>query len=134
MWPSLGVSPSAFRRGRNPPFEVRARILHNCLVRCKPSQLDRGGQPMLTLAGAQRIGGFTVFRDSIFDGAQRSVTSTFYVLSDTPRLSSDATGGPAFDFLWYRSPPDQPSDGAGGLVTLTVDLAPTAGELATLEQ
>jgi hypothetical protein len=87
---------------------------------------------VLTLADGQRLGAYTVFRDSIFDGAKRSYTSSFYVLPDSPRLGRDADGGPAFDFLWYRAPPETAN--AGGLVTLTVDLAPSDDERASLEQ
>ena len=43
-------------------------------------------------------------------------------------------GGPAFDFLWYRTPPELDVEGAGGLVTLTVELGPTPEERAMLLQ
>jgi hypothetical protein len=89
---------------------------------------------MLTLTGGRRISAFTVFRDSIYDGEQRIFTPTFYALPDAPRLATDAAGGPAFDFLWYRTPPDAAANGAGGLVTLTVELAPTDDERTQLEQ
>jgi hypothetical protein len=91
---------------------------------------------MLTLADSRRIGAFTVYRDTTYQDGRRSYTSRFFALPDLPRLARDADGGPAFDFLWYREPPGQEVGGsaAGGLVTLTVELGPTPGERAMLEQ
>jgi hypothetical protein len=92
-------------------------------------------QKVLTLAEGRHIGDFTVYRDSVYGTGGRSYTSTFYALPDTPRLARDAaTGGPEFDFLWYRTPPGHADQRAGGLVMLTVELAPTADERTLLEQ
>ena len=91
---------------------------------------------MLTLADSRRIGAFTVYRDTTYQDGRRSYTSRFFVLPDLPRLARDVDGGPAFDFLWYRALPGQEvgGDAGGGLVTLTVELGPTADERAMLEQ
>jgi len=92
---------------------------------------------MLTLADSLRVEPFTLFRDVVYRDGQRSYTPRFYALPDAPRLARDERGGPAFDFLWYRAPPGG-SAGAvappvsGGLVTLTVELAPSPEERATL--
>jgi hypothetical protein len=91
---------------------------------------------MLTLVDSRRIGAFTVYRDTSYQDGQRSYTSRFFALPDLPRLARDVDGGPAWDFLWFRAQPGQEADGAagGGLVTLTVELGPTADERAMLEQ
>lgn len=88
---------------------------------------------MLTLAENHRMGDFTVFRDASFSGGARTVTSTFYLLPDTPRLGRDDDGGPSFRFLWYRRALDPGAVAAGsdpvragGFLTVTVDLGPTA--------
>jgi len=83
---------------------------------------------MLTLVDQLRIDDFTVYRDVINDGGTRSYSSTFYAIADAPRLARDGDG-PAFDFLWYRSPPTSEAvPDAGGVVTVTVELGPTADE------
>jgi hypothetical protein len=90
---------------------------------------------MLTLAETLRMSGFTIFRDASFSGGTRTVTSTFYLLPDAPRLARDDDGGPSFRFLWYRRILDPRAASAttapvraGGFLTLTVDLGPTAEE------
>lgn len=81
---------------------------------------------MLSLRESLRIGGFTVFRDS--RSAQR-----FYALADAPRVARDAGGLPEIDLVWYRLPPGaDASPAAGGLLTLTVQSAPTAQERESL--
>jgi hypothetical protein len=88
---------------------------------------------MITLAGSCRLGSSTVFRDVLYRDGQRRYTPRFYVLPDAPRLSRDGAGRPAFDFLWYRSGLDAgTAPSAGGLVTLTVELAPSPEERAQI--
>ena len=96
---------------------------------------------MLTLAGLFRIGSFTVYRDVVFGGGERSFTRNFYVMPDAPRLARDDSGGPAFRFLWYRAldqsgsgAPRGPDVGAGGMLTVTVDLSPAAEEQENLRK
>jgi hypothetical protein len=90
---------------------------------------------MLTLAESYRMGAFTLFRDASYSGGTRTLTSTFYVLPDSPRLARDDDGGPSFRFLWYRRALDVGAAAtagdpvrAGGFLTVTVDLGPTAEE------
>ena len=90
---------------------------------------------MITLADSRRLGSSTVFRDVLYRDGQRRYTPRFYVLPDAPTLARDAAGQPAFDFLWYRTPPDNGvAPAAGGLVTLTVELAPSADERVRLAE
>jgi hypothetical protein len=83
---------------------------------------------MLSLAGSFRVGTNTVYRDVDYRDGARSVNTKFYVLPDAPRIARDDSGGPAFRFVWYRSPDSsnkaaaQPN--AGGMLTVTIDLAP----------
>jgi len=87
---------------------------------------------MLTFAQSRTIGGVAVFRDVAYREGQRRLTPVFYALPGAVRLAQDADGGPAFDFLWYRGEAGQSADKAGGLATLTVDLALTETEKAGL--
>src|SRR5581483_6693627 len=126
-----GISPSARADLPRPP--------PRCLNTPGPSeppepQHAAGRKIMLTLADTRTIGAFTVYRDTVFEAGQRSYTSTFYTLPDEPRLAQDAAGGPAFDFLWYRAPPGEIAVGAGGFLTLSLDLTPTPAELSALEE
>lgn len=87
---------------------------------------------MLTLAGSLRVDRFAVYRDLVRRADAWVHTSTFYVVPDAPALARDADGLPLFDFLWYRTPPGTLSDSgvpvAGGILTVTVTLAPRADE------
>src|SRR5258706_2359798 len=94
---------------------------------------------MLTLADNLTLGTLAVFRDVSFhgDGASgaRALTSTFYVLPDSPRVARDDDGGPAFRFWWYRRELDATAPSpvrAGGVLIVTVDLGPTPDERAQL--
>ncbi|HZS35831.1 MAG TPA: hypothetical protein VFF06_03345 [Polyangia bacterium] len=81
------------------------------------------------------MGAFTVFRDVSLAGGARTLTSTFYVLPDAPRVARDDDGGPAFRFWWYRRALDPKAASpvrAGGLVVITVELAPSSDERAQL--
>jgi hypothetical protein len=90
---------------------------------------------MITLADSCRLGSSTVFRDVLYRDGQRRYTPRFYVLPDAPRLARAAAGRPAFDFLWYRNRLDAgTAPSAGGVVTLTVELAPSADERAQLAE
>lgn len=90
---------------------------------------------MLTLADSRRIGAFMVYRDVVFRGGERALTGTFYALPDAPRIAREDDGGPSLRFLWYRQL-DAASGGAisrgGGLLTVTIELGPTADERADL--
>src|SRR5262245_48542681 len=81
---------------------------------------------MLTLAGKQQIGSFTVFRDVDLSDGRRALTSTFYALPDEPRLARDASGGLAFRYVRYRSLNDDKH--TGGLATVTIELGCSADE------
>ncbi len=89
---------------------------------------------MLTLAGSLQVGSFTLFRDVVYRDGVRSFSPLFYALPAAPRLARDADGAPLFDFLWYHTPPGAGGEapGGGGLVTLTVELAPNEEEKAEL--
>ncbi len=96
-----------------------------------------GDLAVLTLADNLRMGAFTIFRDVALSaqGGARTLTSTFYVLPDAPRLARDDDGGPAFRFWWYRRPLDPGAAAvvrAGGLLIVSVDLGPTPDERAQL--
>ena len=90
---------------------------------------------MLTLAESAQLGDFSVYRDVRFDGGVRGVSSRFYAIATAPRLARDAAG-PAFRFIRYReltaSPGAATTLHAGGLITLVLDLQPTAAEQAAL--
>ncbi|HYG61650.1 MAG TPA: hypothetical protein VEL74_03645 [Thermoanaerobaculia bacterium] len=83
---------------------------------------------MLTLADRLRIEPFTLFRDVIYKDGARSYTARLYALPDAPRLARDQDGGPAFGFVWYRTPAGEEAPGGGGMVTLTVELGPSSEE------
>ena len=89
---------------------------------------------MLTLSESLRLDRFTVYRDVVVAEGQRSYSSRFYVLPDAPRLATDDTGRPEFDFVWYRQPAGAAAvaAGAGGIVTITVELGPSGAERAAL--
>lgn len=91
---------------------------------------------MLTLANPFRIAARTVYRDVAYRDGQRLLTTKFYVMPDAPRLARDASGGPAFRFLWYRSfdrtAADEIRATAGGMLTVTVTLAPDPAGLPDL--
>jgi len=84
---------------------------------------------MLTVADARHLSNATVFRDVTWAGADRNLTSTFYVLLDAPALATSADGGPAYSFFWYRgaSPPS-----AGGLLTAGITASPSAADYERL--
>ncbi len=85
---------------------------------------------MLTLADSFQIDSFTLFRDYVYREGRGGFGSRFYALPSSPRLARDGAGRPAFDFVWYRRPAGAagPAAEAGGLVTLTAELAPTTAE------
>ena len=93
---------------------------------------------MLTLAGNLRVDRFAVYRDVIRRNDAWINTSTFYVVPDAPELARDADGLPLFDFLWYRTAADATSDArtpaAGGILTITVTLAPRADEFEIVRE
>jgi hypothetical protein len=81
---------------------------------------------MLTLAGILTFDGWMAYRDVAFRDGRWTRTAVAYVVADRPRLRTEPDGRPAFDFLWYRTPPLAPpgaAPAAGGLVTLSLDLA-----------
>ncbi len=93
---------------------------------------------MLTLSNPLRIAAQTVYRDVAYGDGQRRLTTKFYVMPDAPRLAQDDSGGPAFRFLWFRSL-DQAASGdakptAGGMLTVTITLAPDPAELPDLRK
>jgi hypothetical protein len=91
---------------------------------------------MLTLANPFRIAAQTVYRDVAYQDGKRLLTTKFYVMPDAPRLALDDSGGPAFRFLWYRSLEQSASgeakSAAGGMLTVTVTLAPDPAGLSEL--
>jgi hypothetical protein len=88
---------------------------------------------MLTLNQSRRADSATILRDFVLTDGQIVYTNIFYVIPDSPRFVATEDGGPAFDFLWYLSgaPQDQK---AGGIVTMSLELAPTAEDAARLRQ
>jgi hypothetical protein len=93
---------------------------------------------MLTLSDPLRIAQQTVYRDVAYQGGQRQLTTKFYVMPDAPRLARDDAGGPAFRFLWYRSfergASGDATTTAGGMLTVTVTLAPDPAGLLDLRK
>lgn len=91
---------------------------------------------MLTLADSRHIGGITVYRDVVVEAdGRRRFTSVFYPVPRAPRLARDPHGEPELNFLWYRASLDgaaPASPGAGGVLTLSIELALTAEEQAHL--
>jgi hypothetical protein len=88
---------------------------------------------MLTLAQSRRASPFTIFRDFVLSDGHAEFTNIFYVLPDSPRLSLNADGGPAFDFVWYRS--NRSGDPrAGGIAMVTVELTPPPDQRSVAAQ
>lgn len=89
------------------------------------------GEDMLTLTGATRLGGSTVFRDVVVEGERSRATSTVHVLAQTPRLAQHADGWPALWLVRHRGAPGA-RERIGAVLTLTLDLSPTPTELEAL--
>jgi hypothetical protein len=88
---------------------------------------------MLTLNGQRVIAGCNVYED---DADWR----TFYYVSTRPRIALDEGGRPIFSLVLYRrdlsdlSAEELRTRLGGGLLTLSVELAPTDEELAEIRQ
>jgi hypothetical protein len=82
---------------------------------------------VLTLADSRRLADCAVFRDVTWGQGERSLTATFYVLGDAPRLSVAADGGPGYQFFWYRGASPAQS---GGLLVVSVTATPDRPSLA----
>jgi hypothetical protein len=81
---------------------------------------------VLTLADSRNLGDCSVFRDVAWQPGGRTVTSTFYLLSDTPVLAPATDGGPGYQCYVYRgASPDE----SGGLLLVTTTVAPQRANL-----
>src|SRR5438105_8321329 len=87
---------------------------------------------MLTLSQSRQCGPFSVYRDFIVVEGGVQYTNVFYILPSAPRFSI-MDGDPAFDFVRYRSAAGTGAQ-AGGILTMTVELSPTAEERDALVQ
>jgi hypothetical protein len=87
---------------------------------------------MLTLSQSRQCGLFQVYRDFTIAEGKVQYTNAFYVLPSAPRFSI-VDGDPAFDFVRYRSAAGTGAQ-AGGILTMTVELSPTAEERDALGQ
>ena len=88
---------------------------------------------MVTLADSFRVGAFTIYRNVRYAQSERAYDEIFFAVPDAPRIARDASGAPAVDFIWYRDPIGEPGGPrSGGLLTVTVDLAPSRDERAEL--
>ena len=87
---------------------------------------------MLTLSQARQCGLFQVYRDFNLVEGKVQYTNAVYVLPPAPRFSI-VNGEPAFDFVRYRTSAGTGAQ-AGGILTMVVELSPTAEERDTLAQ
>jgi hypothetical protein len=81
---------------------------------------------VLTLADSRNLGDCSVFRDVAWQAAGRAVTSTFYLLSDSPVLAPATDGGPGYQCYVYRG---ASPDDSGGLLLVTTTVTPQRANL-----
>jgi len=82
---------------------------------------------VLSLQGALKVDGFTVFRDVTWTADGGVASAVFWVLPPTPSLHRDPTGRPSIHLTRYLAAPDA-VELARGLLLVTVDLGWTEAQ------